>query len=600
MSTSTSTPSHKPLKHRSVVSSFIFKLPPSYLPPSPSSSPSSPSTKPAQDNPIQKPLVALFKRSDKVSTYTHHHAPISGSIEPTDPSPLAAAWREITEETTLTSSDLNLLRHGKPYPFSDESVGREWTIWPFAYMLKDPTGDGAGSEKRIKIDWEHEGWNWFDPLEVQDTEEFGGVPKLKESLRRVWFEIDLRPEAGRVLAEGCKRLEEDYVSGARQMAGDALRVLKDVVDKMDEGFFDGGQEDGKEAKWWKDIRMAAWHLWKNGRESMGAAIMSALLNSLASVEAKVFTEAPPNTGKHLKPAITSILNHQISTRSSTNNQISQSFASYISHHFSSSPNPLSILTLSESSTITRAISHLPHLIPSLPLDIRILESRPQLEGVSLAANLAKSLSSSTPPDSSSSSGNNPNRQHNITLYTDASTSLASKDGVNLVIIGADRIASDGSVSNKTGSVPTLLAARHHANEAKAKTKAKTKVVVLCDSEKVALPGPPEQHVVEDQGWEQVTRAWMGEGSSERIRGAARTVLNFVDGKSPGGDGNVNEEKEKEKMTGVKVHVKNVSFEWCPGGLIDAYVTEEGEWSAENVKRKSEALQELEKRLFGPL
>ena len=54
-----------------------------------------------------------------------------------------------------------------------------------------------------------------------------------------------------------------------------------------------------------------------------------------------------------------------------------------------------------------------------------------------------------------------------------------------------------------------------------------KVVVLCDSEKVALPGPPEQHVVEDQGLEQVTRVWVGEGSSKRIRGAARTVLNFA-------------------------------------------------------------------------
>lgn len=566
------------LKHRSVVSSFIFKLPPSYLPPSPSSSPSSPSSNPG-DNSVQKPLVALFKRSDKVSTYTHHHAPISGSIESTDPSPLAAAWREINEETTLNSSDLKLLRHGKPYTFSDESVGREWTIWPFGYLLKDPAGNGEGSEKRIKIDWEHEGWAWFDPLEVQDTEEFGGVPRLKESLRRVWFEIDLGPEAGKVLAEGCKRLEEDYVSGARQMAGDALRVLKDVVDKMDDGVFDG-HEDGKEAKWWKDVRMAAWHLWKNGRESMGAAIMSALLNALASVETEVFKEGPKDSGKQLKAAIIAVLEQGTSARSSTNDQIFHSFASYILHHFSliASQKPLSILTLSESSTVTQVISHLPNLIPNLTLDIRILESRPQLEGVSLAANLAKSLST----DSSCSN----NRQHSITLYTDASACLAS-EGVHLIVIGADRIASDGSVSNKTGSLSTLLAAQHNAKEAK--------VVVLCDSEKVALPGLPEQHIVEDQGWEQVTRAWMGEGTSERIKGAARTVLNFVDATTT----RRNRDEDKEK-TGLKVQVKNISFEWCAGGFIDAYITEEGEWSAENMKKKSEALQELEKRLFGPL
>ncbi|KAJ4419223.1 hypothetical protein N0V85_001101 [Neurospora sp. IMI 360204] len=494
------------------------------------------------------------------------------------PGPQIGAWREIHEETSLTASDLKLLRQGKPYTFSDESVGREWTIWPFGFWLKDPAGDGEGSEKRIKIDWEHEGWGWFDPLDVQDTEEFGGVPKLKESLRRVWFEIDLGPEAGKVLAEGCKRLEEDYVSGARQMAGDALRILRDVIDKMDDGVLDGKNGDGKEAKWWKDIRMAAWHLWKNGRESMGAAIMSALLSALASVEAEVFQDhstSSKDSGKQLKRTIVSVLDREISARSSTNEQISQSFASYISHHLSSlikSRKPLSILTLSESSTITHALSHLPILLPNLILDIRILESRPLLEGVSLAASLAKALST----DLASSN----NRQHSITVYTDASACLATH-GVQLVVIGADRIASDGSVSNKTGSLSTLLATRHNAKAAK--------VVVLCDSEKVALPGPPEQHVVEDQGLEQVTRAWMGEGSSERIRGAARTVLNFADAT-----------KTEGKKTGVKVEVRNVSFEWCAGGFIDAYVTEEGKWNDENVKKRSEALQGLEKRLFGPL
>ncbi|KAK3493069.1 uncharacterized protein B0T23DRAFT_359251 [Neurospora hispaniola] len=596
---STSTPSstapststnQKPLKHRSVVSSFIFKLPPAYFSP-PSSSSSSSSSLPTTSNfdpSIQKPLVALFKRSDKVSTYTHHYAPISGSIDSSDPSPLSAAWREIHEETTLTASDLKLLRQGKPYTFSDESVGREWTIWPFAFLLKDPAGDGEGSEKKIKINWEHEGWAWFDPLDVRDTEDFGGVPKLKESLRRVWFEIDLGLEAGKVLAKGCKRLEEDYVSGARQMAGDALRILRDVIDKMDDDVLDGENGDGKEAKWWKEIRMAAWHLWKNGRESMGAAIMSALLSALASVEAEVFQDhatSSKSSGKQLKSTIVSVLDREISARPLTNDQISRSFASYISRNlpsFNTPQKPLSILTLSESSTITHALSHLPILLPNFVLDIRVLESRPLLEGVSLAASLAKALSTEL--------ASNNDRQHSITIYTDASACHATR-GVQLVVIGADRIASDGSVSNKTGSLSVLLATQHNAKEAK--------VVVLCDSEKVALPGPPEQHVVEDQGLEQVTRVWMGEGSSKRIRGAARTVLNFAHATRFEGKKKEKKHEEKEKAQ-VKVQVRNVSFEWCAGGLIDAYVTEEGEWNDENVKKKSEALQGLEKRLFGLL
>ncbi|KAK3998213.1 hypothetical protein QBC44DRAFT_354128 [Cladorrhinum sp. PSN332] len=159
-------------KKRSVVSSFIFKF---------------------DHAGHQKPKVAVFQRSDKVSTYQHHLAPISGSIEPTDPSPLAAAWREISEETTLTSASLTLLRQGKSFTFSDPSVKREWTIHPFMFGLKTPA-----DEQNIRIDWEHEAWGWHDPDEVIKSETYTSkrVPRLAESLGRVYFETELGPEAG--------------------------------------------------------------------------------------------------------------------------------------------------------------------------------------------------------------------------------------------------------------------------------------------------------------------------------------------------------------------------------------------------------------------
>ncbi|PGG98224.1 hypothetical protein AJ79_08933 [Helicocarpus griseus UAMH5409] len=162
-------PSH--LEKRAVVSSFIFKLP---------------------TDPDSKPLVALFKRSAKVSTYTHHLAPISGSISPTtDPTPLAAAQRELSEETELDASSLTLWRTGEPFTFSDESVGREWTVFPFGFLLKREDEGGKG-EEGVRTDWEHEGWGWYDPDEVLagDGEVMvkgvPGVPRLKESLGRVW------------------------------------------------------------------------------------------------------------------------------------------------------------------------------------------------------------------------------------------------------------------------------------------------------------------------------------------------------------------------------------------------------------------------------
>ena len=88
----------------------------------------------------------------------HHLAPISGTIEPTDPSPLAAAWREIAEETTLTPASLALLRQGKAYTFRDPSVRREWTVFPFLFRLQTPAG-----EQRIQTDWGHEAWGWPCP-----------------------------------------------------------------------------------------------------------------------------------------------------------------------------------------------------------------------------------------------------------------------------------------------------------------------------------------------------------------------------------------------------------------------------------------------------
>jgi 8-oxo-dGTP pyrophosphatase MutT (NUDIX family) len=88
-----------------------------------------------------------------LTPHRHHLAPISGTIDPADASPLAAAWREIAEETTLTPASLSLLRQGKSYTFRDPSVSREWTVFPFLFRLRTPA-----DEQRIRIDWEHEGW----------------------------------------------------------------------------------------------------------------------------------------------------------------------------------------------------------------------------------------------------------------------------------------------------------------------------------------------------------------------------------------------------------------------------------------------------------
>jgi len=385
------------------------------------------------------------------------------------------------------------------------------------------------------------------------------VPRLAESLRRVWFETDLGPAAGGVLAAGLDALARDHESGARQLAGAALQTLRGVVAEL----VGTAPDEAPSDEWWVQVRFAAWHLWKNGRESMGAAIMSALLAALAGVESTIKSE---HTGPW-KDAVLRELDARISSRQESAKLVSQAFAAYLEKTYPSklaSREPISILTLSESSTIRQGLRHAA-LSSGFVLDLRVLESRPLFEGVSLSGSLAEDLSSESSSSPAATS-------HKITLYSDASAALASSD-IDVVVLGADRIAASGAVSNKTGSLPAVLSAKHVSPTAN--------VIVLGESDKIAPPGRPEDHVVEDNDPSQISRAWQAEYNSERVRGATAALRDT-------------------QASRVKTEIRNVFFEWVPAGLIDAYVTESGEWTTQQIAQHSERLEAEEKRLFGSL
>ncbi|KAM7215898.1 hypothetical protein V8F06_008754 [Rhypophila decipiens] len=563
MSTVAST--HNPeFKKRSVVSNFIFNF----------------------DTPDGRPKVALFRRSGQVSTYQHHLAPISGSIEKDDATPLAAAWREINEEITLNPASLALMRRGKSYTFSDPSIRREWTIYPFGWrLLSSGPGDQAATSK-IKIDWEHESWDWYDPLAVEDSEAFGGVPRLNESLRRVWFEKDLGGEAAKMLSDGLDKLANDFTSGARQMAGDALAILMAVIRAL--------PAQATPEQWWTNVRFAAWHIWKNGRESMGAAIMSALLTALSEIERAVVS-TPAGFESRTQRCV-DILTKQMDYRNESASLVAQNLMTLVESAFAPANDlqtcrELSILTLSESSTIYQALDSLisssssSSRLQNLTLDIRILESRPLFEGVSLASKLTQSTK-----DSKSDQHGDQTRKksHKITVYTDASAALASQ-GVHLVLIGADRVSSNGSVSNKTGTLPAVLSARYVTSAANPPAK----IIVLTESDKIAPSLPanngdkdkPENHVIESNDPFYVTRTWESTASSDRIRASARTLVST-----------------STQVVGmsVNVQVQNISFEWCPPDLIDGYITEKGQWTVQDIAQHSAQLGAEEARVFGDL
>jgi translation initiation factor 2B subunit (eIF-2B alpha/beta/delta family) len=344
-----------------------------------------------------------------------------------------------------------------------------------------------------------------------------------ESLRRVWFDIDLGDNAGPALSAGLRALQDDHDSGARQLASRALDIYTDVLSRLD---------TSSAETWWKNVRFAGWHLWKNGRESMGAPILSVVLSSLTIIEKRL---PQGNSSQPLPNGFVDDIIKDIKQfaqqRHESSSKIADSFSHFLGETFPSSET-ITILTLSSSSTITASLTHLLQQKNHPALDIRVLESRPLFEGVKTAKAIAEAAQQS------------PNVR--VTVFTDASAAVAAHN-VDMVLIGADLIDRTGRVSNKTGSLPTVLAAKH--------VSPKAQIVALSEKEKV-LPFEPPGH--EDNDVEEIRSSWASD----------------------------------LKPSSTDVSVRNVYFEWVGADLVDKYIAEDGVMTSEGIE---EWAVEIEKR-----
>jgi translation initiation factor 2B subunit (eIF-2B alpha/beta/delta family) len=335
----------------------------------------------------------------------------------------------------------------------------------------------------------------------------------------VWFNIDLGEAAGNTLDQGLVALQNDHESGARQLASMALGTYVDMIRKIDISDKD---------RWWRNVRFAGWHLWKNGRESMGASILNTVLSGLSIIEGELSSSS--SLDKSSVDDIITALGKYAQDRQTTSSRTGASFQAFLEQHLSGD-GPLRILTLSSSSTIASAITHV--LGKALrPVHIHVLESRPLFEGVRMAQAIA-------------SFANENKTMLDVTVHTDASVAVAAR-GIDIVLIGADLIDRTAAVSNKVGSLPTILTARYIAPQAK--------IVALSEKEKVLPFSPPGSEENEPQ---EVTQAW-GELSASLL-------------KSPH----------------CRVNIKNVYFEWVPSDLINHYITEDGVTDSVGISRYAE-------------
>lgn len=430
-------------------------------------------------------------------------------------------------------------------------MGRQWTIYPFAFLF-EPCNADSKCEDAIKLNWEHESWAWYNPAEVFEDESFGGVPRLAQSLRQVLFEMDMNQQTSQALQACLQELKTDHQSGSHELTSIALKGFRDILVHLKD-----------DTQWWATARTAAWHIWKNGRESMGAATLNALLAILHDLESLL---ERPSSGEDWCDSALAMVDHHLAQRRLMPQRIKESFITYLQTQYASQEpreeQKLVILTLSASSTIRDAILDAFAAASTPHLDLRILESRPLFEGATMASSILTEFRTKFPLSS--------HQSLDLTIYTEASAALASRD-VNLVLLGADKIASSGSVRNKTGSLPAILSAKHISPSAK--------VLVFSGLEKVAEPGTEDNQQVEENDASEVTSGWF----ASNVKG-----LNILDGELRGLQG---------KTANCSAHVRNIYFEWVPSDLIDAYICDEGILNRQKIQAEAGKVRMKRERYF---
>lgn len=444
-----------------------------------------------------------------------------------------------------------LVRKGKPYAFGDYELNREWTIHPFLFQLRH-----SSFAHKIRIDWEHTDYQWIDPLTIPE-DDVRIVPRMAESLRRVYVERDLGLQAGTVLTTCLTDLKSDHQSGASVLAERVLKAFTEIVQTMD-------LSQSKE-NWWFNLRMAGWHFWQNGRPAMDAAIRSVVFNALIQTESIIadLPKSDPLSRKIIDQIMDNLKVYQRARKAAVD-QIARAYATHVYELGKRLGRELQIITLSSSSTITNAVSlAAAEADVNVPLKLHILESRPLFEGVKAADAFSK-LPNTT-----------------VTVFPDAAVNHAIQ-GADMVVLGADRISESGVVINKIGSLSIVLAA-NHASESSAQQE-KIQVVVLGEAEKVTRlvsnSDGKYEGMEENNDIHEITDAWKLGGLDVKVA------------ERPGERGHL--------------HVTNIYFEMLDprkkplDNMNWVYICERGKWTVDEIACRAREMETITAKLFDDL
>lgn len=118
--------------------------------------------------------IFLVRRSEHVRTYRGAWAGVSGYLE-AGVEPLAQAYTELWEETSLDRAAVRLLASGEPLAVANAAAGLSWVVHPFLFAILAPD--------RMRTDWEATATMWVAPDAVT---QLATVPRLAETLARVY------------------------------------------------------------------------------------------------------------------------------------------------------------------------------------------------------------------------------------------------------------------------------------------------------------------------------------------------------------------------------------------------------------------------------
>jgi len=349
--------------------------------------------------------VLLLRRSSKVGSHRGRWSGVSGYLEGSE-QPLTRAVTEIHEELGLHESQINLVRIGETLRAYDEENETVWIVHPFLFETLS---------KSVKLDWENAEYQWVASRQLIS---FVTVPKLREVLDRVQYDLQSIPISLADLITTVKQIGEDRVHGATFLGREAVELLSEAAQASDakdsDTFFSHLLLVGLRLRRVQPAMANVWNLTGMllhtlDQHRVGSASVQDLRSLIQKKSAQV-----------LKDVV------------QASEDVSRNTAQLL-------PQDGVVLTHSYSSTVLRSLEL--GFKAGRNFKVRATESYPGMEG----RQLAKELIASRIP---------------VTLIADSAVDSILQ-GVDLILVGADSVLKDGSLIHKIGTRDIATIAKKH-------------------------------------------------------------------------------------------------------------------------------------------